>query len=284
MAKKIILILNIIPLLILSVIFNSCSDNNPITQIFSNDVAAKDRLDSANAQAIRKYGPNTKLVLIFGKNVKSNGKTDISTISLITSPDSIGAWMYIYRSPIDSTSLKIYTPDPVPGASDCWELTSVFNTNIILNLITDTSARNIVGGALSLLNNSGINITTPTNVLINSDASLSLTNSTNPIIRFDSSFHPGSSSENGNAFFSDGTNQTRNMFLVPAAGTLNLPAYIQNLTGFPNDLWIVNYKKTDSQNRTQNLILGTVVLSNQTMSIPLLNLSSKVINLSKYSN
>ena len=283
MKKNILYVTNLIAVLIVSVVFYSCSNSsNPITQIFSNEVAAKDRLDSANAQSHRNY-PNSKLVMIFGKNVKSNGKTDISALTAITSPDSIGAWLYIYRSSSDST-LKIYTPNPLPGASDCIELTSVFNTNTLLALITDTSARNIVSGALALLTNANVSITTSTTNLINSDASLSLANSTNPIIRFNSSFIPGSSSENGNAFFSTGTNQTRNMFLIPAAGTLNLPVYIQNLTGFPNDLWVVNYKKTDSQNNTQNLILGTVVQTNQTMSIPVLNLSSQVINLSKYSN
>ena len=73
------------------------------------------------------------------------------------------------------------------------------------------------------------------------------------------------------------------MFLIPAAGTLNLPAFIQELFGFPNDVWIVNYKKTNSQGVTENMVLATVVQSNQTMGISSIpGFSSRVINLSKF--
>jgi hypothetical protein len=131
----------------------------------------------------------------------------------------------------------------------------------------------------SASNYCGINTKTYPN-LVNSDVSLGykilpLLNSTR--------FVPDTSSLNGDAFFASGTGQTRNMILIPAAGTLNLPAFIQNLTGFPNDLWIVNYKKVNGLNQTENLILGTVVEANQQMSIPPpIGLTSKVINISKY--
>jgi len=261
-------------------LLNSCSTSDIINSVLSNDVAAKDRLDSANAQATRKYGVGTSLVLIFGKNVKSNGKTDISVITAISNPDSLGAWLYVYRIP--GNTFKVYTPDPTPGTSDCLELTSVFDFSTLLNLIADTSARNIVSGALNVISNSNISITTPSSVLINSDAALSLANSTNPIIKFDASFNPSSSTLNGNTFNASGSNKTTNMWLIPAGGTLHLPDYIHALTGFPNDLWVVNFKKTDSANLTENLILGTVVQSGQVMGISGLSLTSAVINLSKY--
>jgi len=263
--------------------FSSCSDTGTIiNNIITNEVTAKERLDSANAQAIRKYGANTKLVLIFGKNVNSNGATELSVISAITNPDSIGAWLYIYRVPQD-TSLRIYTPNPLPTASDCIELTAFFNMNTMLGLIQDTSARNIISGALDVIINSNIGITTASGNLVNSDVSLNYANTSNPIIKFNENFSPDTSSLNGSTFFLTGTNKTRNMFLIPAAGTLNLPQFIQNLTGFPNDLWVVNYKKTNSSNQQENLILGTVVENGQLMSIPPpIGISSKVINLSKY--
>jgi hypothetical protein len=73
------------------------------------------------------------------------------------------------------------------------------------------------------------------------------------------------------------------MFLIPALGTLNIPAYINNLFGFPQDLWVTNFKKLDSVSVTQNLIIGTVVRSDQSMNIPApLNITSKAINISKY--
>lgn len=263
------------------VLITSCgNESNIITQIFSNEVTAKQRLDSANAQAIRKYGPSIKLVLILGKNVKSDGKTDISTLTAITNPDSVGAWLYVYKAPAD-TSLRIYTPNPLPGASDCIELTALFNMNSLLGLIQDTSAKNIVLGGLNLILSQNLSITTQTSYLLDSDSSLNLANTTSPIIRFDSSFIPAASSLNGNAFFSSGSNKTINMFLVPAGGTLHIPSFINTLTGFPPDLWIVNYKKTDTG--STNLILGTVVQSNETMGISTLGLTSRVINLSKYS-
>jgi len=260
-----------------AIFYTSCGSDNPITQIFSNEVSAKQRLDSANAESSRNF-PGSKLVLIFGKNVKSDGKTDISTYSAITDPSQIGTWLYIYRVPSDTANLRVYTPNPLPGSSDCIELTSFFSISEIIGLIQDTSAKNIVSGALTLLTNANVNITTTSSTLIDSDVSLGLANTTSPIIKFDNNFTPDTSLVNGSTFFSAGTNQTINMFLIPAAGTLNLPPEIPQLTGFPADLWVVNYKK----NTSDNLILGTVVQSGQIMGISQLGLQSKVINLSKY--
>src|SRR4030095_7007663 len=260
---------------------SSCGTEEIINSITNNEVAAKDRLDSANAQAKRKYGDSTKLVLIFGKNVKSNGKTDISAVTFLSNPDSIGAWLYVFRAPSDS-SLRVYTPNPLPTATDCIELTALFSTNTMLSLIQDTSARNIVAGALGIITSTNIGITTTGSVLVNSDVLLVYVNASNPVIKFNENYVPDTSSLNGNVFFSSGTNKTINMFLIPAAGTLNLPQFITELTGFPNDLWIVNYKKTNSLNQTENLILGTVVESNQVMGIPSLGITSKAINISKY--
>lgn len=263
--------------------FSSCGDD--VTSIINNvtktEVTAKDRLDSAIAQATRKYGAGTKLAVILGKNVKANGKTELSALTLATNPDSVGAWMYVFRVPSD-TSLRIYTPNPLPTTNDCIELTSFFNTNQLLNLIQDTSAKNIISGALDIIISTDIGITTPSGVLLNSDASMKLADTTSRIIKFNNNYIPDTSSLNGNVFFSTGTIQTRNMMLMPAAGTLNLPAFITNLTGFPADLWIVQYKKTNASNLTESLILGTVVQSGQIMGVPNIGVQSPVINLSKY--
>jgi hypothetical protein len=238
-------------------------------------------MSSAVNQAKTTYGDSTNLVLIYGKSVKSNGKTDITIISGITNPDSIGAWLYVFKSPNDN-SLRVYTPNPTPGTTDCIELTALFNINSMIGLIQDTSARNIISGALGFIISSNITITTNQSNLIDSDASLNLANNSNPVIRFNTNFTPDTSSLNGSAFFSTGTNRTINMILIPAAGTLDLPQYVQNLTGFPDDLWIVQYNKVNSLSQSENLILGTVVESGQMMSIPPLGLTSPVINISKY--
>ncbi|MBS1493904.1 MAG: hypothetical protein JST55_10345 [Bacteroidetes bacterium] len=258
---------------------SSCNNTveNIINTVTTVEVKATDRLDSANAQATRKYGASTKLVLIMGRNVNANGKTSLSVLNSLANPDTISAWLYVYRVPSD-TSLRIYTPNPLITANDCIELTAFFNPNQLINLIQDTTARNIVSGALSVVTSANVGITTPSSVLINSDVSLNLANSTNPIIKFNSSFVPDTSHMNGSVFLSSGTNQSRNMFLIPAAGTLNLPAYITNLTGFPADLWIVQYKKTTTVQ--QSLILGTIVQTGQLMGVPI-GIQSAVINLSK---
>lgn len=266
----------------------SCSNNavNTINQIFSNEVTAKSRLDSAYAQARRNHSSSVQLALIFGKNVlfggTSNGKTDISLSSGITDPNNIGAWLYFFKKP-GTDSIYIYTPNPLPGASDCLELTKIFNFNTLLSLIADTSARNIISGSLALINNSNFHISTNKDSLVDSDVSMGYANSSNPVIKFNSSFTPTASSENGGVFFTNGTGKSVNMFLIPALGTLNLPQFIQNLFGFPQDLWVVNYKKSDSISVNNNLVIGTVVKSDQNMTIPApLNISSKAINLSKY--
>jgi hypothetical protein len=267
---------------------SSCDDAvNVVSDVVSNKVTAKDRLDSANAQAVRKYGSSAQLVLVLGQNVlfdgTNKGRTDIGIISAISDPNTLGAWIYIFKKPGTDT-LAVYTPNPVPGARDCIELTKFFSTNTLIGLISDTSARNIVQGAISLVNNSNFNITTSTSNLVDSDISLDYANSSNPVIKFNSSFIPSSSTLNGNGFFTGTyTSKTVNMFLIPGLGTLNLPNYITQLTGFPADLWVVNYKKTSSS-VTENLILGTVVQSNQQMGIPFLTIISKCINLSKFVN
>lgn len=275
-----------IVLVIITTIY-SCSDTttNIINDLVSNKITAKERLDSAYAQAQRKYSPSTELVMIFGKNVlfegTDKGKTDITLTSGITDPNNIGAWLYIFKKP-GTTDLAVYTPNPIPGTRDCIELTTLFNTNTILALIADTSAKNIVSGALSLITNSNFKISTKKDSLLNSDAAYDYSFSYNPVIKFDASFLPSSSTFNGNAFFSQsGTNKTVNMFLIPGLGTLNLPAYISSLTGFPQDLWIVNYK-LESGGSVKNFIAGTVVKSDQNMGISVLGILSKVINISKY--
>lgn len=280
--NKILFPLSFLFALLLMVILSSCNNDitNVINTITTTEVTAKDRLDSANAQATRKYGASTKLVLVFGKNVNENGKTILSPISAVSNPDTIGAWLYVYRVPSD-TSLRVYTPNPLPTANDCIELTAFFNTNQLIGLIQDTSARNIVSGAINFITTANVGISTPVSSLVNSDVSLVYANSTNPLIKFNSSFIPDTSSLNGNVFFSTGSNKLRNMILIPAAGTLNLPAYISNLTGFPADLWVVQYKKTNTASQQENLILGTVVVSTQLMGVPI-GIQSRVINLSKY--
>lgn len=286
--KRKICFLFLISIFFISGIFISCNDPSNLVKVVYNRVTAKERLDSAISQATRKYGPNTKLVLIVGQNVifdgADKGKTDIAIVTAVSDPNSLGAWIYIFKKQGTDT-LAVFSPNPVPGAKDCIELTKYFNLNTIIGLIADTSAKNIISGALTLINNSNFNITTSSSSLVDSDVSFEYANSSNPVIKFDSSFIPSASSLNGNYFFTNnisGTTRTVNMFLIPGLGTLNLPQYITALTGFPPDLWVVNYKKTFSNNITENLILATVVQNNQTMNIPFLSLSSKVINLSKY--
>ena len=286
MKNKIIYFVLLTFALTLSVSLTSCNNAvDVITDLVYNKVTAKDRLDSANAQAVRRYGPSAQLVLVLGQNVifegTDKGRTDISIISGFSDPNSLGAWIYVFKKPGTDT-LAVYTPDPTHGARNCIELTKIFSMGTILGLIADTSARNIVSGAISLINNSSFKIVTSSSALVDSDTSLAYANVSNPVIKFNSSFVPSSSSINGNSFFTGTiTSKTVNMFLIPAAGTLNLPFYITNLLGFPNDLWVVNYKKTTGS-ASENLILGTVVESNQQMGITLLGLVSKAINLSKF--
>ncbi|MCB0721783.1 MAG: hypothetical protein KDC42_05725 [Ignavibacteriae bacterium] len=262
----------------------SCNSENVITQIFSNEITAKDRLDSANAQSKRDYGDTTDMVMIYGRNVTVEGKTDLTALTILTSGnlDSIGTWVYVYKSG-STSSFRLYAPDPIPGQTDCVNLTQFFNPLDLLSLISDTSAANIIRGALDLIISSNIKITTPPGLLIDSDQALQLANTESQIIKFNSSFTPSISSTNGNIFFQTGTNKKINVFLIPAAGTLNLPVYITQLVSFPADLWIVNYTKTNTSGQTENMVLATVVQSNQSMgltSIP--GFSSRVINLSKF--
>lgn len=281
MLKRLILLLFMVSgITTLTFQFSSCSPEEIINTVTTVEVTSNERLASATTDAVNKYGAGTKLVLILGKNVKANGKTELSALTAISNPDSVGAWLYVFRVPGD-TSLRVYTPNPLITATGCIELTAFFNINHLIGLIQDTSAQNLISGALDVIISADIGITTSPSVLLNSDASLSLANSTNPVIRFDAGFNGASSTLNGNAFLSSGTLQERNMILMPAAGTLDLPNYIQDLTGFPDDLWIVQYKKLNVSNEPESLILGTVVQSSQEMVIPGI-VQSKVINLSKF--
>jgi hypothetical protein len=284
---KIKIVSKLLALVLVSISLYSCNENavNVINDVVNNKLTAKERLDSAYAQAQRKYSPSSELVMIFGKNVLFDGtdagKTDISFTTGITDPNSIGAWLYVFKKPGTDT-LAVYTPNPIPGARDCIELTSLFSTNTLINLIADTSARNIVSGSLSMITQSNFKISTNRANLVNSDAAYGYSYSSNPIIKFNSTWVPSASTYNGSAFLGQtGTNKTVNMFLIPALGTLNLPQFITSLTGFPQDLWVVNYKLTTGS-VTQNFIAGTVVESNQNMGISILSILSKAINISKY--
>ena len=117
-------------LVFVSLLAGCDNSTNVIQDIISNKVTAKDRLDSANAQASRKYGTNSKLVLILGQNViysgADMGRTDISIISGISDPNTLGAWIYVYKK-TETDSLAVFTPDPTPGARNCIELTKIFN-------------------------------------------------------------------------------------------------------------------------------------------------------------
>lgn len=264
----------------LSFYFTSCDNAvNIIEDIVSNNVTAKDRLDSAIAQS-KRLDPNSDLILIFGKNVDSIGRTDITGITAISDPNSLGAWLYVFKSPTDTT-VRVFTPNPLPGARDCINLTQFFDLRTILNLIPDTSASNIVKGAIDiLLDVNSIKISTPVSLLVDSDVALSNSNTTSPVITFNASFVPSTSNVNGNVFLSGGTNKSRNMFLIPAAGTLGLSSFITDLIGFPPDVWVTNYKK-NSGSSDDNLIIATVPQASQLMGIPGL-VQSKAINLSKF--
>jgi hypothetical protein len=274
-------------MLLVSLSFYSCSDTatNVINDIISNKVTAKDRLDSAFAQAQRKYSPSVKLVMVFGKNVLFDGadvgKTDITGLTILSDPNNIGAWLYIFKKPGTDT-LAVYTPNPTPGARDCIELTSLFNLNTILGLIADTSARNIISGTLAKINETNFFISTSSSEIVNSDVAYGYSYSSNPVIKFNASYIPTQSTNNGQSFFTTGTSKTVNMFLIPALGTLNLPAYISGLLNFPSDLWVVNYKRTNNST-VENYISATVTKSSQNMSIIIPPaFTSKAINLSKY--
>lgn len=269
---------------LVSISLYACNSENIITQIFSNEITAKERLDSANAQAKREYGDSTDLVMIYGRNVNTEGKAEMSAIDILINGnlDSVGTWVYAFKSG-SNNSFRLYSPDPIPGQTDCINLTQFFNPLDLLNLIADTSAANIIEGALELVINSNLKITTPPALLIDSDAALSLANNETQIIKFNSNFDPSISTTNGNIFFQSGSNKSVNVFLIPAAGTLNLPAFISELFGFPADLWIVNYTKTNTGGQKENMILATVVQSNQTMGLTNISgFNSKVINLSKF--
>ena len=229
---KVFFPIHLILVALLALYFTSCGTEEIINNIVSNEVTAKERLNSAITDAHTSYGDSTNLVLIFGKNVKPNGTTVISPLTIFANPDSVGAWLYIFKSPNDTT-LRVYTPNPSPTANGCIELTAFFNINSLIGLIQDTSARNIVSGALDIILTSNITISTSTGSLVDSDVSMGYANNTNPIIKFNANYVPDTSSLNGSVFLASGTNQSRNMFLIPAAGTLNLPDFITETHRFP---------------------------------------------------
>jgi hypothetical protein len=275
----------------ITIAITSCNDKFvPVDPpVIETRVSAKNRLNSAIRQAKNGYGDDVKLVLILGQGViisgPDRGKTDITSTTINSDPNNMIAWIYIFLKPGMSSPIA-YTPNPLQTAKDCWELRVNFDFNTLLTLIPDTSARNIISGTIALVNNPDFRITTDTTNIMDSDLALDFAISSNPIIRFDTSFVPGPSSINGNYFFTNDTAgyiQTANMFLIPAIGTLKLTDYIQGMTGFPSDLWIVNFKKT-SGTIVQNLILGTVVQVTQLIGIPSISLTSKCINLSKYAS
>jgi hypothetical protein len=264
------LIIIILPILFLSTfLFSSCDDSGILNPAVPTHIGATDRLPATNSQVAAEYGANTKLVMIFGRNVNSDGTTDVSKLTLpTTSLDSIGAWIYVYRPDSLTPVFKLFTPNPDSTQSNCIELTSAFTINSFVGLITDTSARSRISNSLLTTVTLNIGITTPTAALLNSTTSIYLSDTVNPLIKFDSVYHTSPSTYTGNVFNNTGSNKTQNMFLIPASGTLNMTTFIPTMTGYPPDIWIVNFSKLDNNNVLQNLVIGTIVQSNQSMIIP----------------
>ncbi len=274
-------ILALLPLIItITIILSSCDDAGVIlAPKYIANVTAEDRLAAADSVAMAKYGANIKLVMIFARNMNSDGTANIiPTTTTATSMDSIGTWLYVFRTDPVNPVFKVFTPDPSTTSLSCIEITSAFNVNSFVALIIDTSARNTIANALLTSATLNIGITTPNASLINSNVSMLMSDTCFPVIKYNASYTASMSIVNGNVFNNTGSNKTANMFLIPAVGALSLGQRIPSMTGFPSDLWIVNFTKFDN-NTTQNLVLGTVVQSNQTMVTNAV--SGKVINLSK---
>lgn len=135
---------------LLVLISTSCNVNDLVSELANGKITAKEKLGEVLIKAKSDFAGDSKLAVIYGRNVSTSGEIDLlgndltSKFYYIVQSDSVAA---VNSGEANQFYIPVYKSDPIR---------SPLNINDILSLIKDQNAKDIVGGAFGVIGTIGI--------------------------------------------------------------------------------------------------------------------------------
>ena len=135
---------------LLVLVSTSCNVNDLVSEVANGKITAKEKLGEVIKKARSDFASDSKLAVIYGRNVSTSGEIDLlgddltSNFYYIVQSDSVAA---VNPSEANQFYIPVYKSDPIR---------SPLNINDILSLIKNQNAKDIVGGAFGIIGTVGI--------------------------------------------------------------------------------------------------------------------------------
>ena len=135
---------------LLELVSTSCNVNDLVSEVANGKITAKEKLGEVIKKARSDFASDSKLAVIYGRNVSTSGEIDLlgddltSNFYYIVQSDSVAA---VDPGKANQFYIPVYKSDPIR---------SPLNINDILSLIKNQNAKDIVGGAFGIIGTVGI--------------------------------------------------------------------------------------------------------------------------------
>ena len=135
---------------LLVLVSTSCNVNDLVSEVANGKITAKEKLGEVIKKARSDFASDSKLAVIYGRNVSTSGEIDLlgddltSNFYYIVQSDSVAA---VDPEKANQFYIPVYKSDPIR---------SPLNINDILSLIKNQNAKDIVGGAFGIIGTVGI--------------------------------------------------------------------------------------------------------------------------------
>ncbi|MEJ2505144.1 MAG: hypothetical protein P8Y81_02640 [Ignavibacteriaceae bacterium] len=135
---------------LLVLVSTSCNVNDLVSEVANGKITAKEKLGEVIKKARSDFASDSKLAVIYGRNVSTSGEIDLlgddltSNFYYIVQSDSVAA---VDPGKANQFYIPVYKSDPIR---------SPLNINDILSLIKNQNAKDIVGGAFGIIGTVGI--------------------------------------------------------------------------------------------------------------------------------
>lgn len=140
----------LIIIFLLVLISTSCNVNDLVSEVANGKITAKEKLGEVIKKAKSDFASDSKLAVIYGRNVSTSGEIDLlgddltSNFYYIVQSDSVAG---INPGEANQFYIPVYKSDPIR---------SPLNINDILSLIKNQNAKDIVSGAFGVIGTVGI--------------------------------------------------------------------------------------------------------------------------------
>ena len=135
---------------LLVLVSTSCNVNDLVSEVANGKITAKEKLGEVIKKAKSDFAGDSRLAVIYGRNVSTSGEIDLlgddltSNFYYIVQSDSVAA---VDPGKANQFYIPVYKSDPIR---------SPLNINDILSLIKNQNAKDIVGGAFGIIGTVGI--------------------------------------------------------------------------------------------------------------------------------